>query len=46
MVRADVSVSEIERLKHLSDSTEVNPEMHKEYKSALKEMWSEVVGAD
>ena len=39
-------VAEIERLKHLSASTEVNPEMLKEYKAAFKEVWSEVVGPD
>ncbi len=39
-------VSGIERLKHLSASTEVNPVMHKEYKAAFKEIWSEVVGPD
>jgi hypothetical protein len=39
-------VAEIERLKHLSASTEVNPEMLKEYKAAFKEMWSEIVGPD
>ena len=39
-------VSEIERLKHLSASTEVNPEMLKYYKAAFKEVWSEVVGRD
>ena len=32
---------EIERLRHLSDSTEVNPEMLKEYKAAFKKVWSE-----
>jgi hypothetical protein len=39
-------VLEIERLQHLSASTEVNPEMLKEYKAAFKETWSEVVGPD
>jgi len=34
---------EIERLKHLSDSTGVNPEMLKEYKAAFKKVWSEIV---
>jgi len=38
--------SEIERLKHLSASTEVNPEMLKYYKAAFKQNWSEVVGPD
>jgi len=33
---------EIERLKHLSDSPEVNPEMLKEYKAAFKKVWSEI----
>jgi hypothetical protein len=35
-------VSEIERLKHISDSTEVNPEMLKERKAAFKKAWSEI----
>ena len=39
-------VLEIERLKHLSASTEVNPEMLKEYNAAFKEMGSEIVGPD
>ncbi len=39
-------VLEIERLKHLSASTEVNPEMLKEYKAAFMEVWSEVVVPD
>jgi len=34
---------EIERLKHLSDSPEVTPEMLKEYKVAFKKVWSEIV---
>ncbi len=33
---------EIERLKHLSGSTEVTPEMLKEYKVAFKKVWSEI----
>jgi hypothetical protein len=33
---------EIERLKHLSDSTEVTPEMLKEYKAAFLKVWSEI----
>jgi hypothetical protein len=37
-------LSEVERLKHLSDSPEVNPEMLKEYKAAFKKVWSEIVG--
>jgi hypothetical protein len=37
---------EIERLKDLSASTELNPEMLEEYKAALKKRWSEVVGPD
>jgi len=36
-------LSEIGRLKHLSDSTEVNPEMLKEHKVAFKKVWSEIV---
>ncbi|MDQ5814626.1 MAG: hypothetical protein M3289_07905 [Actinomycetota bacterium] len=36
-------VSGIERLKHLSASTEVNSEMLKEYKAAFKKVWSEIV---
>jgi len=36
-------LSEIERLKHFSDSTGVNPEMLKEYKVAFKKVWSEIV---
>ena len=39
-------VLEIERLKHLSASTEVNPEMLKEYKATFKEMWNEAVVPD
>ena len=39
-------VLEIERLKHLSASTEVNPEMRKEYKAAFKEMWKEFIVPD
>jgi hypothetical protein len=35
---------QIERLKHLSASTELNPEMLEEYEAALKKRWSEVVG--
>jgi hypothetical protein len=35
-------VSEIERLKHLSASTEVNLEMLKERKAAFKKAWSEI----
>ena len=35
-------VSEIERLKHLSASTEVNPEKLKEYREAFKKAWSEI----
>ena len=37
---------EIERLKDLSASTELNPEMLEEYKAAFKEVWNEVVGSD
>jgi|SRR5215207_6137798 len=37
---------EIERLKDLSASTELNPEMLEEYKAAFKEVWNEVVGPD
>ena len=37
---------EIERLKDLSASTELNPEMLKEYKAAFKKMWSEIVTSD
>ena len=37
---------EIEKLKGLSGSTELNPEMLEEYKAALKKRWSEVVGPD
>ena len=36
----------IERLKDLSGSTELNPEMLEEFKAAFKEGWSEVVGPD
>src|SRR5215207_4070941 len=35
-------VLEIERLKHLSASTEVNPEKLKEYREAFKKAWSEI----
>jgi hypothetical protein len=35
-------LSEIERLKHLSDSTELNPRMLKEHKAAFKKVWSEI----
>jgi len=37
---------EIDRLKDLSASTELNPEILEEYKALFKEMWTEVVGAD
>ena len=37
---------EIERLKDLSGSTELNPEMLEEFKAAFKEGWSEIVGPD
>ena len=37
---------EIEKLKGLSGSTELNPEMLEEYKAALKKRWSEIVGPD
>ena len=35
-------LSEIERLKHLSTSTELNPEMLKEYKATFKKVGSEI----
>jgi hypothetical protein len=35
-------LSEVERLKHLSDSPEVTPEMLKEYKVAFKKVRSEI----
>ena len=35
-------LSEIGRLKHLSDSPEVTPEMLREYKVAFKKVWSEI----
>jgi len=34
---------EIERLKDLSASTELNPDMLKGYEVALKKMWGEIV---
>jgi hypothetical protein len=37
---------EIEKLKGLSGSTELNLEMLEEYEAALKKRWSEVVGPD
>ena len=37
---------EIERLKDLSASTELNPEMLEEYKAIFKKMWSEIVRSD
>jgi hypothetical protein len=37
-------LSEIEKLKNLSGSIELNPEMLKEYEAAFKEMWNQVVG--
>jgi hypothetical protein len=39
-------VSEIEKLKDLSGSTGLNPEMLEEWEAAFKEMWNEVVGPD
>jgi|SRR5215211_4768290 len=36
-------VSEIERLRHLSDLLEVNPETLKEYRAAFKKAWSQIV---
>jgi hypothetical protein len=39
-------LSEIERLKDLSASTELNPEMLKGYEAALKKMWGEIVRSD
>ena len=35
-------MADIERLRHLSASTEVNPEMLKERKAAFKKAWSEI----
>jgi hypothetical protein len=37
---------EIERLKDLSASTGLNPEMLKGYEAALKKMWGEIVRPD
>jgi hypothetical protein len=37
---------EVEKLKGLSGSTELNLEMLEEYEAALKKRWSEVVGPD
>jgi hypothetical protein len=37
---------EIERLKDLSASTEINPEMLKGYEAALTKMWGEIVRPD
>ena len=41
-VWSEPMVSEIEKLKDLSGSTGLNPEMLEEYKAAFKEMWNEV----
>jgi hypothetical protein len=35
---------EIEKLKNLSGSIELNPEMLKEYEAAFKKMWHQVIG--
>ena len=39
-------LSEIERLKHLWTSTELSPEMLKDYETAFKYVWRGVVGPD
>ena len=35
---------EIEKLKNLSGSIELNPEMLEEYEAAFKKMWNQVIG--
>ena len=37
---------ELDRLKNLSASTELNSEMLNGYEAALKKMWGEIVGLD
>ncbi len=36
--------NQIEKLKNLSGSIELNPEMLKEYEAAFKKMWNQVIG--
>jgi hypothetical protein len=45
-VRFEPMLPEIERLKDLSASTELNPEMLKGYEAVLKKMWGEIVRPD